>query len=84
MKSAGFLSETCCETKVYWISSWIAFQVFRSSLLLVVLCCVTSLFCNVLVKFGEGAVEAEQGAIHELPWKMSHATQQLVAKLDMP
>ena len=37
---------------------------------------MTNLFCNVLVKFGEGAVEAEQGAIRELAWKKSHATQQ--------
>ena len=41
-----------------------------------VLCCMTNLFCNVLVKFGKGAVEAEQGAIHELAWKKSQATQQ--------
>ena len=40
------------------------------------LCYMTNLFCNVLVKFGENAVEAEQGAIHELSWKMSHSTQQ--------
>jgi hypothetical protein len=31
-------------------------------MMLLMLCCVTNLFCNVLVKFGEGAVEAEQGA----------------------
>ena len=37
---------------------------------------MTNLFCNVLVKFGEGAVEAAQGAIHKLAWKKSHATQQ--------
>jgi len=38
---------------------------------------MTNLFCNVLVKFEKGAVEAEQGAIHELAWKKSHATQQV-------
>jgi len=36
---------------------------------------MASLFCNVVVKFGEGAVEAEQGATRELAWKMSHSTQ---------
>ena len=41
---------------------------------------MANLFCNVLVKFGEGAVEAEQGAIRELAWKKSHATQQLSPK----
>jgi hypothetical protein len=40
---------------------------------------MANLFCNVLVKFGEGAVEAEQGAIRELAWKKSHATQHLRA-----
>jgi len=40
---------------------------------------MANLFCNVLVKFGEGAVEAEQGAIRELAWKKSHATQQYQA-----
>jgi hypothetical protein len=36
---------------------------------------MTNLFCNVLVKFEKGAVEAEQGAIYELAWKKSHSTQ---------
>jgi hypothetical protein len=39
---------------------------------------MANLYCNVLVKFGEGAVEAEQGAIRELAWKKSHATQHKV------
>jgi hypothetical protein len=39
---------------------------------------MANLFCNVFVKFGEGAVEAEQGAIRELAWKKSHATQHLL------
>jgi len=42
--------------------------------------CMTNLFCNALVKFGEGAVEAVQGAMHELAWKTSHATQQIEAE----
>ena len=45
-----------------------------------VLCCMTNLFCNVLVKLGKGVVEAEQGAIHELARKKSHATQHCNAK----
>jgi hypothetical protein len=36
------------------------------------------------VKFGEGAVEAEQAAIHELAWKKSHATQQIEPKANIP
>ena len=52
---------------------------YLSYLYYVMLCCMANLFCNVLVKFGEAAVEAEQGAIRELAWKKSHATQHYVA-----
>jgi hypothetical protein len=49
-----------------------------------VLCCMANFFCNVLVKFGEGAVEAEQGAIRELAWKKSHARQHWDGKTERP